>query len=311
MEHILVSNIMAHLNEHSILHDRQHGFRAMRSCETQLVTFIDELAGKMSKGSQVDVIIMDFSKAFDRVPHKRLMHKLEYYGIQGSTLAWISSFLSSRTQRVLVAGEASGLLDVDSGVPQGSVLGPVLFLLYVNDLPASTVSPMRLFADDAILYRDIKTAEDSDLLQSDLDRVAQWEKDWLMDLNPAKCSVLRFTRCRKVHAYQYTSQGIPLKLEESTKYLGLTLTSKLDWSPHIKNISSKANKTLGFIRRHLWRAPKKIKETAYTTMVRPQLEYCASVWDPHTKNNIYQIERVQRRAARFVEQNYHNTSSVY
>ncbi len=310
MEHILVSNIMSHLNHHSILHDRQHGFRAMRSCETQLTTFVNELAKQMSKGTQIDVIIMDFSKAFDRVPHRRLIHKLDHYGIRGHTLNWIESFLGGRKQRVLVSGELSEFVDVDSGVPQGSVLGPILFLLYINDLPTTTVSPMRLFADDCILYKEIRNDNDSQLLQKDLDSVAQWEDDWLMDLNPAKCSVLRFTRSRSPRTFQYTSHNIPLKVEESTKYLGLTLTSKLDWSPHIKSISSKANRTLGFVRRHLWKAPKRIKEVAYTTMVRPQLEYCSTVWDPHTKANIYQVERVQRRAARFVQQNYHNTSSV-
>lgn len=131
-----------------------------------------------------------------------------------------------------------------------------------------------------------------------------------MDLNPAKCSVLRFTRGRSPILQQYTSHGIALRVEDSAKYLGLTMTTRLDWGTHIGNISGKANRTLGFIRRHLWRAPKKIKETAYNTMVRPQLEYCSTVWDPHTKSNIYQVERVQRRAARFVQHNYHNTSSV-
>ena len=197
----------------------------------------------MSKGAQTDVIIMDFSKAFDRVPHKRLLHKLSHYGIRGYTLEWIAAFLNDRRQSVVVAGEASGLLDVDSGVPQGSVLGPILFLLYINDLPASTVSPMRLFADDCILYREIKTPEDSQLLQSDLDRVADWERDWLMDLNPAKCSVLRVTRCRVPHAYQYTSHNIPLKVEDSTKYLGLTLTSKLNWTPPPASITSAVRQT--------------------------------------------------------------------
>ena len=167
----MVSNILTHLTQHSILHDRQHGFRAGRSCETQLVMFADELAEHMSRGAQTDVIVMDFSKAFDRVPHRRLLHKLHHYGIQGNTLQWVSSFLNGRTQRVLVSGESSSLIDVDSGVPQGSVLGPVLFLLYINDLPTATDSPMRLFADDCILYRRINSAADSAMLQSDLGKV--------------------------------------------------------------------------------------------------------------------------------------------
>lgn len=310
MEHIVVSSISRHLDIHNILHERQHGFRAKRSCETQLLTFMDELAKGMTQGTQTDVIIMDFSKAFDRVPHRRLLHKLSHYGVRGQTLGWIGSFLRGRQQRVLVSGTTSETVDVDSGVPQGSVLGPLLFLLYINDLPLSVESPMRLFADDCILYHKIQNSADINILQHDLELVAGWEKDWLMDLNPAKCSVVRFTRKRSPIIHQYTSHDIPLQTEDSTKYLGVTLTSSLSWTPHIENISGKANRTLGFIRRNLWRAPKKIKETAYNTMVRPQLEYCSSVWDPHTKSDIYQIERVQRRAARFVQHNYHNTSSV-
>ena len=165
LEHILVSNINKHLALDSILADCQHGFRSQRSCETQLVQFVHDiisnLDGAVNRGhKQTDLIIMDFAKAFDKVPHRRLLHKLEYYGIRGSTHKWINSWLSGRTQQVVLDGQASDPVPVLSGVPQGSVLGLVLFLLFKNDLPDNIRSSVRLIADDCVLYRNIHSLQD-------------------------------------------------------------------------------------------------------------------------------------------------------
>ena len=156
LEHILVSNINKHLALDNILADCQHGFRSQRSCETQLVQFVHDiisnLDGAVNRGhKQTDLIIMDFAKAFDKVPHRRLLHTLEYYRIRGSTHKWINSWVSRRTQQVVLDGQASDPVPVLSGVPQGSVLGPVLFLLFINDLPDNIRSSVRLFADDCVL----------------------------------------------------------------------------------------------------------------------------------------------------------------
>ena len=156
-EHILTSNILKHLDKNTILTDCQHGFRARRSCETQLLTLTYELAKSLDKGIQQDLIILDFSKAFDKVPHQRLIAKLDFYGIRGSTLNWIKAFLSNRSQQVIVDGATSDRAPVVSGVPQGTVLGPLLFLIFINDLPECVTSRTRLFANDAIVYRDLKT----------------------------------------------------------------------------------------------------------------------------------------------------------
>ena len=162
MEHILVSNMMKHLKLNNILHPLQNGFRKNYSCETQLLSLFQDLA---SNPSQIDLIIMDFSKAFDKVPHRRLDYKLDWYGIRGNTGEWILDFLSGRSQRVVLEGASSDSEPVVSGVPQGTVLGPVLFLLCINDLPDVAVhSTARLFADDCIVYRPIRNNDDTILL---------------------------------------------------------------------------------------------------------------------------------------------------
>ena len=156
-EHLVVSQMMKHFDEHGILADCQHGFRKQRSCETQLIDLTQELHERLEEKVQVDMIVLDFSKAFDKVPQQRLMTKLWNYGIRGNTHTWIKSFLLGRTQRVIVDGEGSGWVPVESGVKQGTVLGPVLFLSFINDLPKAVKSNVRLFTDDCVVYRQVKS----------------------------------------------------------------------------------------------------------------------------------------------------------
>ena len=156
-----------------------------RSCKTQLVQFYHDVVSNLDRAQnrghkQTDIIVMDFAKAFDKVPHRRLLYKLDYYGIRGSTHKWIASWLSGRTQQVVLDGQASDPVPVLSGVPQGSVLGPVLFLVFINDLPDNIRSSVRLFADDCVLYRNIRSFSDCLILQDDLDQLARWEADWQM-----------------------------------------------------------------------------------------------------------------------------------
>ena len=310
MEHIITSSIMKHANRHNILYWLQHGFRELRSCETQLIEFISDITNTMQSGAQTDVLIMDFSKAFDKVGHQRLVRKLDYYGIQGHTNKWIEAFLSHRSQTVVLEGARSEAVEVQSGVPQGSVLGPCLFLFYINDLPNTVQSNVRLFADDTIMYLAINRVGDTDILQSDLDKLAQWEKKWMMEFHPGKCQILSITRNKTKIEQNYTLHGQVLERVDSAKYLGVTLTSDLRWNKHIEKISTKANNTLSFLRRNLQVKSPELKTKAYNTLVRPQVEYAATVWDPHKTHNIQRVEMVQRRAARYTLNRYHNTSSV-
>ena len=310
MEHIVTSHIMRHASRHNLLYKLQHGFRDKRSCETQLIEFQADVLQNMKDGSQTDILIMDFSKAFDKVSHKHLMEKLKFYGIRGKCNTWISNFLTDRTQAVVMDGERSYETHVTSGVPQGSVLGPSLFLLYINDIAEDLDSTVRLFADDTIVYLAVKNSDDADSLQNDLHKLGRWEKKWLMEFHPDKCQVLTITRKRQPVTYNYILNGHQLEHVSNAKYLGITFTNDMRWNQHIDNITAKANKTLHFLQRNVQISCPRLKTTAYQTLVRPTLEYATTVWDPHTKGNIHKIEMVQRRAARCVLHRYHNRSSV-
>ena len=301
---------MDHLSRLNLLTDCQHGFRKQRSCETQLIITVDDLAKNLDANEQVDVILLDFSKAFDKVPHRRLLHKLQFYGVRGSLLCWIKDFLRDRQQKVILDGKASNIAPVVSGVPQGTVLGPLLILVYINDLPEGITSTTRLFADDSIVYRKVRSVDDCFNLQQDLDRLQQWEKRWLMSFNQVKCEVLRVHKNRKPIDYTYTIHEQPLALVENVKYLGLNITKNLSWNKHIDIITKKAHNSISFLQRNLHTCPPKTKTQAYNTLVRPILEYSSVAWDPHTVSNTNKLEGVQRRAARFILNNYSHESSV-
>ena len=221
MEHIMCSNLMRHLDENNILSDLQHGFRRKRSCETQLVLTVDELSRALDQGKQIDCILLDFAKAFDKVSHKSLIAKLRNYGVAGQNLLWIQDFLHSRSQVVVVEGEESERAAVTSGVPQGSVLGPALFLVYINDLPEKLHSTPRLFADDSLLYRVIDSPTDCDLLQEDLQTLEKWEMDWSMEFAAGKCMVLRVTKKHEKNRIirDYKIHNQVLDTVDSAKYL--------------------------------------------------------------------------------------------
>ena len=296
-EHVITSNVMGHAETHNILYKLQHGFRKDLSCETQLVEFIHDLARNCHQGHQTDVLVMDFSNAFDKVGHTRLLSKLTNYGITGHTHQWISSWLSNRRQRVILDGESSNLIDVTSGVPQGSVLGPCLFLLFINDFAEDLESVVRLFADDTIAYLTIDGDTDAKRLQRDLDRLAQWGITWQIDFHPEKCQVPRVTKqLEPSYSGSYLLNGHQLEVVDKAKYLGVTIQGDLRWTTHVANITGKANSSLAVLKRNVRVSSKTIKAAAYKAIVRPHLEFCSSVWDPPTTNLIKPIEMVQRSA---------------
>ena len=304
-EHVITRHIMTHMETHDILYHLQNGFRSGLSCETQLVEFFHDIAGNCHQGHQTDVLVMDFSKAFDKVGHTRLVNKLSNYGITGKTQNWIQNWLTGRRQRVVIDGDASDQVAVTSGVPQGSVLGPCLFLIYINDLTKELNSTVRLFADDTIAYITVDSNNDANQLQQDLDCLARWEEKWQMKFHPEKCQVLRVSKKLKPsYTGSYRLNGHLLEVVDHAKYLGLTIQGNLRWDKHVSNVTNKANSTLAVLKRNVGVQSKVIKSSAYTALVRPHLEYCSSVWDPYTKGLSDKIEMVQRRSARWVFNKY-------
>ena len=202
-------------------------------------------------------------------------------------------------------GAKSTSAQVLSGVPQGSMLGPLLFLANINDMPETIIhSETQLFADDTILFRAINGTIDSQLLQEDLTALENWENRWQMIFNPSKCTVIRAAPNKSktvIHTCtNYQFHGHTLEIVDSSKYLGVTLTSNLSWDKHVDNVAAKGNRTLGFNRRNLKECTRTVKETSYTAIVRPTIEYAATVWDPTSQSKIKALENIQRRAARFV-----------
>ena len=248
-----------------------------RSCETQLIKTVNDLAKSMNHGEQIDSILLDFSKAFDKVCRRKLLLKLEHYGIRGRNLQWIKKFLKNRTQKVAVAGVASSVSAITSGVPQGTVLGRLLFLIYINDLPSTISSAIGLFADDTYIYRSIRNIDDSKILQEDLRKLMQWEQSWSMEFHPDKCKVLRITNKRKVIKYRYLLHNVNLKEVSNAEYLGVTMNTRLSWKKHVHEICGKANQTRQFLRRNLVACKPETKLQCYKTFIRPIVEYSSSV----------------------------------
>ena len=302
LEHIVCHHLMHHFETHKILTNLNHGFRAGFSCETQLLTTLNDLLLSYDQGKQVDVAILDFSKAFDTVPHRKLLYKLNKYGVHGSVHSWLRNFLTNRTMRVVLDGQASEDVLVESGVPQGTVLGPILFLCHINDLPLCVKSQVRLFADDCLLYRTIDTFEDHLILQNDLSKLETWASQWGMRFNAKKCYILRIRD--KMKYLFYKLDNCILQQVADNPYLGLQISNDLKWHTHICNISKKAATTLGFLQRNLRKCSQDCRKTAYISLIRSTLEYGATVWDSHYKTDIARLERLQHRAARFITQDY-------
>ena len=205
-----------------------------------LITTFHDIASAYN----IHIAVLDFSKAFDTVPHDGLLSKLKHYGIDDKIWTWLSNFQKQRKQRVVVDGIQSDLVTVDSGVPQGTVLGPILFLLHINDLPSVISSKVRLFADDCLVYREIKCRQDQNDLQKDLNLLETWGSTWGMRFNAAKCNIKRVSRKQTPIPYQYELSGQVLEEIKVAKYLGVTVSDDLEWTKHIDVITSKANSKL-------------------------------------------------------------------
>ena len=295
LERLIKDHMVEFLVKHKLLNSSQHGFLKARSCLTNMLCFLEEITKWIDVGSPVDIIYLDFQKAFDKVPHQRLLLKLKAHGIGDSITDWIEQWLIDRRQRVVVDGEVSNWKLVLSGVPQGSVL---LFLIYINDLDDSITSNVLKFADDTKLFRKVNTDGDKQHLQNDLDRLVKWSEKWQMLFNFGKCKCLH-TGHRNLNV-NYKMGDTVLGTTVKEKDLGVTISADMKVSEQCGIAASKGNQILGLIRRNITYKGKKLIIPLYKAIVRPHLEYCIQAWRPYRKKDIDTLERIQRRATKMI-----------
>ena len=247
METILRNKLVNYLEENNLIKSSQHGFRNKRSCLTNLLDFYNDVFNIFDETKAVDVIYLDFQKAFGKVPHKRLLSKVNTHGITGNIYSWLEDWLTERKQRVVINGKASTWRNVLSGIPQGSVLGPVLFIIYVNDMDEGLTCKVSKFADDTKITGRVTSTAEKELLQSDLDRLVNWSKKWQMAYNVEKCKVLHIGSNNNRTNYSMNNTAI-LKVNEE-KDLGVTICHDLKPGKHCSEVVKTANKLVNFIGR--------------------------------------------------------------
>jgi len=291
MEYVITKYIRETWEKTNWLSEKQHGFRPGYSCDSQLVTVCQDLADSLDTGERIDAIVIDFSKAFDLVPHDRLLFKISNSGLDSRILAWIKDFLTGRTQKVRIQQELSNDVQVTSGIPQGSVIGPLLFLAFINDIEINMQSTIRLFADDCIIYKVIRSEGDEKTLQSDLDKLWEWASINSMKINPQKSKSISFTKSRIKQSLAYSLGGNSIVEVNSCKYLGITIKNDLNWIDHVNITTKKGWRALNFVMRTLKKGNNNAKKLAYTSLVRPILEYGVACWDPYRKCQVeYKIK---------------------
>lgn len=300
LESILRDIFIEHFKSNNLFSSCQHGFMGGRSCSTNLIAVLDIWTRTLEDGGAIDSIYLDFAKAFDTVPHERLLKKLEGYGIRGPLLAWVKSFLVGRKQRVVLNGMESSWGDVLSGIPQGSVLGPFLFVVFVNDLPDAVHSASFLFADDTKLFA--KVPDNSLTLQEDLDRLQLWSDLWQLRFNASKCKVMHIGKQDDPAQYHMTSDGSKVTLEECDmeKDLGVNVDNDLKFSKHVQIQVNKTSRLLALLRRGFTVLDSSSLPMLYKSVIRPHLEYSNVVWHPRFKGDTEELEKVQRRATKLV-----------
>ena len=305
------------LTDH-LLDSRQHGFLEHKSCTTNMVNFCDSLSLSLNENIVNHVIYFDFAKAFDSVNHDILLQKLKtFFKIDGTLLKFLVNYLKDRHQRVVVGNEMSSTLTVNSGVPQGSILGPLLFVLFINDIPSglSNNTDIVLYADDTKIWRKMISPSDQSILQRDIDYLNEWALKNKMRFHPAKCKVLIISaRASPPLPFTYNLDGCALQNVQSEKDLGVDITNKLSWNTQCDRLYSKACQQLGLVKRngHIVSDPK-CRRALYLTLVRSQFENCSVIWRPCTKSLSDKLESLQKRAIKWIlsEEGHSYSSEIY
>ena len=299
-ESLIRDHIVKHLEENNLLADSQHGFVNSRSCATNLIEFFDAVSEAVDSGEGMDIIFLDFAKAFDKVPINRLLAKLKAHGVTGKVWSWIKSWLTGRRQRVVLNGAKSTWEEVLSGVPQGSVLGPILFTIFINDIDgaATMADILRKFADDTKLGKVIRSQEDVDALQEMLVSLEQWAAQWGMAFNVKKCKVMHIGRNNLRSEYVMGGQVLEETGEE--RDIGVTVSANLKPAAQCMKAAGTASVVLGQIARAFSYRDKNTFLRLYKQYVRPHLEFASQAWSPWLQKDIEVLEKVQQRAVRMI-----------
>ncbi len=300
MEKIIKEDIVKFLERNNLIRNSQHGFRSKRSCLTNLLEFMERVAKHLDSGDPVDVLYLDFQKAFDKVPHERLLEKLKEIGIKGKLLKWIREWLRGRKQRVVINGKASAWTEVLSGVPQGSILGPLLFIIFINGLNNGILSDILKFADDTKVFGKVESIESIEVLRGDLEQLCRWADTWQMKFNVEKCKVMHIGN-NNVEA-EYFMEGHILEKVKEEKDLGIIISNTFKVSNQCIKAAKKGNQILGLIKRTISCRKGNVVLRLYKALVRPHLEYCIQAWRPYLVKDIDVLEKVQRRATRMIDE---------
>ena len=304
LEKLVYKRLYTFLLYNSLLIPNQYGFRKNHSTDYALINLCDKIIDSLSKKEHIIGIFLDLSKAFDTIDHHILLYKLERYGIRGNTLRWFENYLSHRSQYVLFNSHESSRTEVKCGVPQGSILGPLLFLIYINDIiNSSPLLTFILFADDTNLFyshKNLNTLTAS--LNSELSKVANCFKCNELSLNINKTCCMHFSNTNTHNVQLLTSpiliDGLPLTIQDSTKFLGVTIDSKLTWDNHIHNISNSISKAIGILYKLKHILNEKILFMLYNTLILPHINYCNIVWGNCCKTKINSLFLLQKKAIR-------------
>ena len=306
-----------------LIHPSHHGFLPGKSCTTQLIPFVDNLALGLNNHNHIDVVYFDFAKAFDSVNHDIILHKLKYrFNVDGAMLKFIREYLKGRKQRVVIDQAMSTEASVLSGVPQGSILGPLLFVIFINDMH-SVVSPgtnIALYADDTKIWRNINSEQDSVILNNDIAALEHWASSNCMRFHPNKCKVVsvshkdRLLSALPFYNFPYCLSGIFLDHCESEKDLGIHIHERLSWSTQYSELLSKASQQFNLLRRTCYFVKnQRHKRALYLTMVRSIFEHGNCIWSPSSNSVIENFESIQKRAIKWIlgEQFYTYSKAYY